>query len=155
MEAVIMFAAWWLFWWCHGGGQRIWADISCQEISYERCTILPVIRPKSRWWIPSFRHESVRKLAYVTSWKPFCDLLWYCTLSSMLCSIPLSSPGTDKEQRRWSWWQWIKEAVIWILWEGFIVYSSTKCGSELSETSSWFYEETIIFWSNLPQFNFL
>ena len=120
----------------------------------ETCAILPVIRPESRWRFPSFRHELVRKPACVTSWKPFCDLLWSCTLSSMLCGIPLGSPGADNEQRRQSWWLWRKEAVIWILLRRLVVRSSANCGSELSKTSSWFCGDLIICDQNIPQFDF-
>jgi len=102
----------------------------------ERWAILPVIWPKSRWQFPSFWHELVRNPACVTSWKPFCDLLWSCALSSMLRSIPLGSPGANNEQRWQSWWLWRKEAAIWIFWRRFVVCGSTSSGSKLSKTSS-------------------
>jgi len=128
--------------------RRLWIG---QFWLHERCAILSVIRPESRWQFPSFRHESVRKPAYVMSWKPFCDLLWFC---AMVCSIRLGSPGTDNEQRRWFWWLWRKEAVIWILLRRLVVCSSMNCGSKLSEMSSWFCEDSIISDQNARQFDF-
>jgi len=97
----------------------------------------------------------VRKPAHVMSQKPFCDLLWSCTLSTTLCSIPLGSSGACNGQRRQFWWLWIKEAVIRTCWRRLVVCNSTNCGGEQPETSSWFGEDSIILDQNVPQFDFL
>jgi len=66
----------------------------------DRWTILPVIRLESRWRFPSFRHELARQTVSVTGRNRSCAFLWSCVLSVALCSIPLSSSGTNIVLRR-------------------------------------------------------